>query len=105
MTHNEFDFYEDLIKPIMRFLCQLNIMQNRSTKAIDTLGGTIGSLSGKLSGLNGDNDSSEDSLSKDDVTTVTTKKHPLSARNSGINRSISAFERKTISLLNQEETK
>ena len=59
----------------------------------------IGSLSGKLSGLNGDNDSSEE----DDVTTVTTKKHPLSARNSGINRSISAFERKTLSLL-QEET-
>ena len=99
MTHNEFDFYEDLIKPIMRFLCQLNIMQSRRTKDLDTLGGTIGSLSGSLNGVI-DNDSSED---KDDATTVTTKKHPLSARNAGmINRSISAFERKTISLLNEE---
>ena len=26
MTHNEFDFYEDLIRPLMRFLCQINIL-------------------------------------------------------------------------------
>jgi hypothetical protein len=28
MTHNDFDFYEDLIRPLMRFLCQINILQN-----------------------------------------------------------------------------
>ena len=28
MTHNEFDFYEDLIQPLMRFLCQINILQD-----------------------------------------------------------------------------
>ena len=28
MTHNEFDFYEDLIRPLMRFLCQINILQS-----------------------------------------------------------------------------
>ena len=106
MTHNEFDFYEDLIKPIMRFLCQLNIMQSRQTIAKDTLGGTIGSLNGKLSGLT-DNESSEESpvQSKDDAMKATGRKHPLSARNAGINRSISAFERKTISLMKEEETK
>ena len=27
MTHNDFDFYEDLIRPLMRFLCQVNILQ------------------------------------------------------------------------------
>ena len=27
MTHNDFDFYEDLIRPLMRFLCQINILQ------------------------------------------------------------------------------
>ena len=102
MTHNEFDFYEDLIKPVMRFLCQLNIMQSRQTKTIDsfniTMGGTIGNLSGLLSGLT--DDSSEENHSRDDAKTFTSRKHPLSARNGGINRSISAFERKTISLLN-----
>ncbi len=28
MTHNDFDFYEDLIRPLMRFLCQINILQS-----------------------------------------------------------------------------
>ena len=28
MTHNDFDFYEDLIRPLMRFLCQIKILQN-----------------------------------------------------------------------------
>jgi len=27
MTHNDFDFYDDLIRPLMRFLCQINILQ------------------------------------------------------------------------------
>ena len=26
MTHNDFDFYEDLIRPLMRFLIQSNIL-------------------------------------------------------------------------------
>lgn len=28
MTHNDFNFYDDLIRPLMRFLCQINILQN-----------------------------------------------------------------------------
>lgn len=27
MTHNDFDFYEDLIRPLMKFLVQANILQ------------------------------------------------------------------------------
>ena len=27
MTHNDFNFYDDLIRPLMRFLCQINILQ------------------------------------------------------------------------------
>ena len=27
MTHNDFDFYEDLIRPLMRFLVQINMLQ------------------------------------------------------------------------------
>ena len=26
MTHNDFDFYEDLIRPLMKFLIQMNIL-------------------------------------------------------------------------------
>ena len=26
MTHNDFNFYDDLIRPLMRFLCQINII-------------------------------------------------------------------------------
>lgn len=28
MTHNDFDFYEDLIRPLMKFLVQANILQS-----------------------------------------------------------------------------
>ena len=28
MTHNDFDFYEDLIRPLMKFLIQMNILSN-----------------------------------------------------------------------------
>ena len=28
MTHNDFDFYEDLIRPLMKFLIQMNILAN-----------------------------------------------------------------------------
>jgi len=34
MTHNDFDFYEDLIRPLMRFLCQINILQTYDNDAI-----------------------------------------------------------------------
>ena len=27
MTHNDFDFYEDLIRPLMQFLVQSNILK------------------------------------------------------------------------------
>lgn len=30
MTHNDFDFYEDLIRPLMQFLVQSNILKQAS---------------------------------------------------------------------------
>ena len=29
MTHNDFDFYDDLIRPLMQFLVQTNILSSR----------------------------------------------------------------------------
>lgn len=35
MTHNDFDFYDDLIRPLMRFLCQVNILQTYEEESDD----------------------------------------------------------------------
>ena len=33
MTHNDFDFYEDLIRPLMQFLVQSNILKKANFEA------------------------------------------------------------------------
>lgn len=35
MTHNDFDFYEDLIRPLMKFLIQMNILQSNGEESED----------------------------------------------------------------------
>jgi hypothetical protein len=38
MTHNDFDFYEDLIRPLMKFLIQMNILSNSADSDEDNDG-------------------------------------------------------------------
>lgn len=35
MTHNDFDFYEDLIRPLMKFLIQMNILASNDSDGSD----------------------------------------------------------------------
>lgn len=35
MTHNDFDFYEDLIRPLMKFLIQMNILSDHHEDGSD----------------------------------------------------------------------
>ena len=36
MTHNDFDFYEDLVRPLMQFLVQSNILPKIHEKEEDS---------------------------------------------------------------------
>ena len=38
MTHNDFDFYEDLIRPLMKFLIQMNILSSQDDSDDDQEG-------------------------------------------------------------------